>query len=152
SVSAESASATATTLPRPRALPFHDHLPPPPPPQPPQPSPQHIEYPDNPEYPPPPDLTPDELARERQRKHRALVKQRKQREIGNDMPLDDLHYRVPPDTHYPHVLPHDLPPHQPPGHEPPFPHAPPGGQIFALTSSTQRAPHPAPCTCVCAAT
>ncbi|KAG6886845.1 hypothetical protein C0992_002038 [Termitomyces sp. T32_za158] len=123
----------------PLTMPFQEHLGPPPAAPPPQP----IEYPDNPEYPPPPDLTPDELARrdrvraaarERQRKHRALVKQRKQREIGNDLPLDDLHYRVPPDTAYPHVLPHELPHHAPPpGHEPPFPHAPPGGQTFAST-------------------
>ncbi|KAF7290535.1 hypothetical protein MIND_01293400 [Mycena indigotica] len=108
-------------------------------------------------------LTPDEAARrdrvraaarERQRKHRALVKQRKLRELGLDMgneimpPVDDVGggaasavYRVDAEGNYQPVLPHELhlqqlvaaqPP--PPQGEPPFPQGPvAGGQTFATT-------------------
>jgi hypothetical protein len=96
-------------------------------------------------------LTPDEAARrdrvrtaarERQRKHRQLVKQRKMRELGMDMGneiipgMEEVHYRVNPDGQYQQVLPHDLQhhPHMINHHEPPFPHGQPlGGQTFAST-------------------
>lgn len=114
------------------------HIPPPQPPQ------QDIQQ---------PELTQIEVerrdrvraaARERQRKHRRMVKERKMRELGLDMgnemmqPIDDVHYRSPPEAQYPPVIPHDLPqippPHAPIPHEPPFPQGPPiGGQTFAST-------------------
>ncbi|KAH8099651.1 hypothetical protein BXZ70DRAFT_942728 [Cristinia sonorae] len=90
-------------------------------------------------------------ARERQRKHRALVKQRKLRELGLDMgneiipPMDDVQYRMnaPPDNQYAPVMPHEMQPPPPPHphqqhphpmHEPPFPQGQPlGGQTFAST-------------------
>jgi hypothetical protein len=83
-------------------------------------------------------------ARERQRKHRRMVKERKMRELGLDMgnemmqPMEDVHYRNPPEAQYPPVIPHDLPQippqHAPIPHEPPFPQGPPiGGQTFAST-------------------
>jgi hypothetical protein len=94
---------------------------------------------------PPPqsqELTPDEVARrdrvrasarERQRKHRALVKERKMRELGVDMGND-----VVPGIEYAAVLqpppppPHGMPPPQ--NGEPPFPqNQPHGGQTFATT-------------------
>jgi hypothetical protein len=95
-------------------------------------------------------LSPDEAARrdrvrlaarERQRKHRQLVKQRKMRELGLDMGneimpgMEEVHYRVGADGQYQQVLPHDLQ-HNPHTvhHEPPFPHGQPlGGQTFAST-------------------
>ncbi|THU79355.1 hypothetical protein K435DRAFT_27630 [Dendrothele bispora CBS 962.96] len=108
------------------------------------------------------DLTQDEIirrdriraaARERQRKHRALVKQRKMEALGMIMGNDsgvsqqgeaihdsDVAYRVPPpETQYlPPELHHTPPP--PPPHlegqpgEPPFPHIQGnGGQMFATT-------------------
>ncbi|KAJ8517186.1 hypothetical protein ONZ45_g5590 [Pleurotus djamor] len=103
--------------------------------------------------PPPPeeegqnDLTPEEAtrrervraaARERQRKHRLLVKQRKMRELGLDMApemiqgMEDVHFRVDAEpAQYHQVLQHELQPQQ---IEPPFPQGPPvGGQTFAST-------------------
>jgi hypothetical protein len=95
-------------------------------------------------------LTPDEVARrdrvranarERQRKHRQLVKQRKMRELGLDMGneiipgMEEVHFRVNGDGQYPPVLPHELQ-HNPHviNHEPPFPQGQPlGGQTFAST-------------------
>lgn len=99
------------------------------------------------------DVSPDEAARrervraaarERQRKHRALVKQRKLRELGLDMGNEILpgmeeavQYRV--NTEYQPVMSHEIPshphPHQPHAmHEPPFPQGQPlGGQTFAST-------------------
>ncbi|KAF4608271.1 hypothetical protein EYR40_000615 [Pleurotus pulmonarius] len=89
-----------------------------------------------------PDLTPEEAARrervraaarERQRKHRLLVKQRKMRELGLEMapdmvPMEEMRY---PDGHYQQVLQHEL---QQPQIDPPFPPGPPiGGQTFAST-------------------
>jgi len=100
------------------------------------------------------ELTPDEIlrrdrvraaARERQRKHRLLVKQRRMRELGIDMGndvmpgMEEAHYRAAADGQYHQVLPPELqqqlPPHPPmPHHEPPFPQgAPLGGQTFAST-------------------
>ncbi|KAF7313228.1 hypothetical protein MKEN_01009400 [Mycena kentingensis (nom. inval.)] len=91
-------------------------------------------------------------ARERQRKHRALVKARKLRELGLDMGNEIMPpaveegppgavYRVDADGNYQPVLPHELhlqnlvaaqPP--PPQGEPPFPQGPvAGGQTFATT-------------------
>ncbi|KZT69898.1 hypothetical protein DAEQUDRAFT_690362 [Daedalea quercina L-15889] len=84
-------------------------------------------------------------ARERQRKHRALVKARKMRELGMDMGneiipgMEDMPYRVNADGQYQPVMPHEMP-HPPPPpqaiQEPPFPHGVhqlPGGQMFAST-------------------
>lgn len=99
------------------------------------------------------DMSPEEVsrrdrvraaARERQRKHRALVKQRKMRELGLDpmgnelIPgMEEVQYRVHPDGQYavlPPELQHPLPP---PPHgmpEPPIPQGQiPGGQTFAST-------------------
>lgn len=106
----------------------------------------------------PPDLTPEEIdrrdrvraaARERQRKHRLLVKQRRMRDLGLDMGnelisgMEEVHYRAAPDGQYHQVMPPEMqqlpppppPPHAPmPAHEPPFPQgAPLGGQTFAST-------------------
>ena|ERR1700722_2890225 len=81
-------------------------------------------------------------ARERQRKHRQLVKQRKMRELGLDMGneimpgMEEVHYRVNADGQYQQVLPHELQhnPHAIAHHEPPFPQGQPlGGQTFAST-------------------
>ncbi|GBE81638.1 hypothetical protein SCP_0400090 [Sparassis crispa] len=83
-------------------------------------------------------------ARERQRKHRALVKARKLRELGLDMGneilpgMEEVQYRMNADGQYQPVMPHEMPPHQPPHthpmHEPPFPQGQPlGGQTFAST-------------------
>jgi hypothetical protein len=81
-------------------------------------------------------------ARERQRKHRNLVKARKMRELGLDMGneilpgMDEVHYRVNAETgQYQQVLPHELQhAHAMGHHEPPFPQgAPLGGQTFAST-------------------
>ncbi|PPQ65650.1 hypothetical protein CVT24_011804 [Panaeolus cyanescens] len=111
--------------------------------------------PAQPEYAPGPELTEAEkarrdkvraAARDRQRKHRMLVKQRRMRELGIDMGnemlpgMEEVHYR-PPDGQYHQVLPPELqqqmpPPHAPqiPPHEPPFPQgAVLGGQTFAST-------------------
>lgn len=76
-------------------------------------------------------------ARERQRKHRALVKDRKMRELGIDMGNDvmEVHYRVNGDGQYQEVLAHELQ-HHPHGglvQEPPFPHGQPPGHAFATT-------------------
>jgi len=100
------------------------------------------------------DLTPGEVARrdkvraaarERQRRHRLLVKQRRMRELGLDMGneiipgMEEVHYRATPDGQYHQVLPPELQqqlaqPHPPMPHEPPFPQgAPLGGQTFAST-------------------
>ncbi|KAF8680622.1 hypothetical protein AX14_004521 [Amanita brunnescens Koide BX004] len=97
------------------------------------------------------ELTQEELARrervraaarERQRKHRQLVKQRKMRELGLDMGNEMMagmeEYRVPPpDGHFHQVLPPELQPHPPPmGHDqpPPFPQGQlSGGRLFAST-------------------
>lgn len=107
-----------------------------------------------PEYVGQQDLTPEEItrrdkvraaARERQRKHRLMVKQRRMRELGLDMGneiipgMEEVHYRATPDGQYHQVLPPELqqqlpPPHAPLPHEPPFPQgAPLGGQTFAST-------------------
>ena len=83
-------------------------------------------------------------ARERQRKHRALVKARKLRELGLDMGneiipgMDEVQYRMNAEGQYQPVMAHEMPPHphpQPhPMHEPPFPQGQPlGGQTFAST-------------------
>lgn len=98
------------------------------------------------------EMTPEELsrrervraaARERQRKHRSLVKQRKMRELGLDMPNDMMQgmeeYRVNGDGQYQQVLPHEMShqPHPMNPQDPSFPQAPPpqltGGQNFAST-------------------
>jgi len=107
-----------------------------------------------PEYVGQQDLTPGEVARrdkvraaarERQRRHRLLVKQRRMRELGLDMGneiipgMEEVHYRATPDGQYHQVLPPELQqqlaqPHPPMPHEPPFPQgAPLGGQTFAST-------------------
>ncbi|EGN95913.1 hypothetical protein SERLA73DRAFT_187187 [Serpula lacrymans var. lacrymans S7.3] len=113
-----------------------------------QPPPQH-------QQPPPPpaftgqELTPEEMARrervraaarDRQRKHRQLVKQRKMRELGLEMGsemmagMEDVHYRVNSDGQYQAVLPHELHQHAMNPQEPPFPQGQPlGGQTFAST-------------------
>lgn len=97
-------------------------------------------------------LSPDEAAkrervraaaRERQRKHRALVKQKKLRELGLDMgnellpSMEDVQYRLNADGQYQSMM-HEMQqhPHQHPQHihEPPFPQGQPlGGQTFAST-------------------
>ncbi|PIL28185.1 hypothetical protein GSI_09722 [Ganoderma sinense ZZ0214-1] len=99
------------------------------------------------------ELSPEEIqkrdriraaARDRQRKHRALVKARKLRELGLDMGndimpgMDEVQYRINAQGEYQQVLPHELPPHPHPQahpmHEPPFPQGQPlGGQTFAST-------------------
>lgn len=92
------------------------------------------------------ELTPQEearrervraAARERQRKHRMLVKARKDRELGlamgNDLMHDMGEYRVDPDGSYQSVMPH-LQQAGVEGQEPPFPQGQPlGGQTFAST-------------------
>lgn len=91
------------------------------------------------------DLSPEESARqvkvreaakERQRKHRALVKARKMRELGMDMgnEISDVQYR---DGPYQQVLAHELQ-HNPHGvmvhHEPPIPQEQqPPHELFAST-------------------
>lgn len=80
-------------------------------------------------------------ARERQRKHRQLVKQRRLRDLGLEMGNEMMQgmeevYRATPDGQYHPVMPPDLqqlpPPH--PQLEAPFPQgAPMGGQTFAST-------------------
>lgn len=83
-------------------------------------------------------------ARERQRKHRALVKARKMRELGMDMGnelmpgMEEVQYRMNAEGQYQPVMPHEMPPPPHPGpppmHEPPFPQgALIGGQTFAST-------------------
>ena len=107
--------------------------PPPPQPQPPQPPPQAFTG---------QELSPEELARrervraaarERQRKHRNLVKQRKMRELGLDMTSDmipgieEVQFRVNGQNEYlPHELGHPLNPQ-----DPSFPQPLTGGQSFA---------------------
>lgn len=83
-------------------------------------------------------------ARERQRKHRALVKQRKMQELGIMMgedgaqPLEEVHYALGPDGQYQPI--HHIVPQPPemngadPAQFPPGQHAPQtGGQTFAST-------------------
>ncbi|KAJ7773026.1 hypothetical protein B0H16DRAFT_1511017 [Mycena metata] len=92
-------------------------------------------------------------ARERQRKHRQLVKQRKMRELGMDMGneimgpgIDEVHYRVNAEGQYQQVLAHELQQvqaahahhlqrqhAQTAQNEPPFPQGAHGGQTFATT-------------------
>ena len=144
-------------------------LPPPPVevPPPPAPLPQTPEPPPGSDYGKGDDLSPDEVAkrdrirtaaRERQRKHRALVKARKLRELGLDMGneimsgIEDVQYRMDAEGQYQPVLAHEMPPHPHPPHpthqhphphphppphqmhEPPFPQGQPlGGQTFAST-------------------
>lgn len=99
------------------------------------------------------DISPEDVAkrervraaaRERQRKHRALVKARKLRDLGMDMGneilqgMEDVQYRMNPEGQYQPVMPHEMPPHPHPPphpmHEPPFPQGQPqGGQTFAST-------------------
>ena len=83
-------------------------------------------------------------ARERQRKHRALVKQKKLRELGLDMGyellpnMEEVQYRLNADGQYQPML-QELQQHaqhhpQQHMHEPPFPQGQPlGGQTFAST-------------------
>lgn len=89
------------------------------------------------------DLSPQEIARrervraaarDRQRKHRALVKQKKMAELGiamgnETMPTEELHYTLGPDGQYQPIMAH---PNEI-GHEPPFPQGHTGGQTFAST-------------------
>ncbi|KAF9220156.1 hypothetical protein BS17DRAFT_715340 [Gyrodon lividus] len=114
---------------------------PPPQPQPPQPLPQTFTG---------QELTPEELARrekvraaarERQRKHRSLVKQRKMRDLGLDMTtemlqgMEEVQFRVNGQNEYHQVLPHEIP-HQHPMNpqDPSFPQPPlTDGQNFAST-------------------
>ena len=88
-------------------------------------------------------------ARERQRKHRALVKQRKMRELGLDMGNDvvmgveEMQFRLDENGVYQQIMPHEVPHHHHPPHihpgpigggEPPFPQGQVnGGQTFAST-------------------
>ena len=92
----------------------------------------------------PQDLSPDEMARrdrvrmgarERQRKHRALIKQRKMAELGMTMGTDglesqeDLHYTLVPNGMYQAVMQRSTEM----GTETPFPQGHTGGQTFAST-------------------
>jgi hypothetical protein len=99
------------------------------------------------------DLSPEEksrrdrvraAARERQRKHRLLVKQRKMRELGLDMGneipgMEDPQYRVNGDGQYQQVIQHEIQQHhpqQPPPQAGDMPFPPQGqlgGQTFAST-------------------
>ncbi|KAF9242012.1 hypothetical protein BU15DRAFT_72948 [Melanogaster broomeanus] len=96
------------------------------------------------------ELSPEELARkeklkagarERQRKHRSLVKQRKMRDLGLDMTsevlqgMEDVQFRVNGQNEYHQVLPHEIPhPHSMDPQDPSFPQPPlTGGQSFAST-------------------
>lgn len=80
-------------------------------------------------------------ARERQRKHRALVKQRKMAELGltmgeNGMLPEEVHYALQPDGQYQPVLPPNSHPQEmghPENHYPPSSGAQTGGQTFAST-------------------
>lgn len=119
----------------------------------------HPAEPQPPQPPPPPaqslaqpfggqELTADELAkrervraaaRERQRKHRSLVKQRKMRELGLEIPsemlqgMEDVQFRVNGDNQYQQVIPqeiqhqHPINPQDPSFTQPPIS----GGQTFA---------------------
>ena len=114
--------------------------PPPPQPQPPQPP--------NPQAFTGQELSAEELARrervraaarERQRKHRSLVKQRKMRELGLDMTsdmlpgIDEVQFRVNGQNEY-QVLPHEMGhPHPMNPQDPSFPQPLTGGQSFAST-------------------
>jgi hypothetical protein len=114
---------------------------PPPQPQSPQPPPQSFTG---------QELSPEELARrekvraaarERQRKHRSLVKQRKMRDMGLDMTsemlqgMEEVQFRVNGQTEYHQVLPHEIPhPHLMNPQDPSFPQQPlTDGQNFAST-------------------
>ncbi|KAM6494536.1 hypothetical protein JOM56_010897 [Amanita muscaria] len=94
------------------------------------------------------EMTPEEMARrervraaarERQRKHRQLVKERKMRALGLEMGNEMMPGMPPPDgAPFHHVLPPELQGHPPPppmGHEPPtFPQGQlSGGRLFAST-------------------
>ncbi|KAH7922177.1 hypothetical protein BV22DRAFT_1114023 [Leucogyrophana mollusca] len=98
------------------------------------------------------ELTPEELqrrervraaARDRQRKHRQQVKQRKMRELGLEMTneimsgMDEAHFRVTSEGQYhPVPLPHEMQHHEHPMNQqdpPPFPPQLTGGQSFAST-------------------
>ena len=82
-------------------------------------------------------------ARERQRKHRALVKQRKMRELGIDMgndvspAIEEMSFRIDENGMYPQMFQAEVqhPPHLHPAMtEPPFPQGQVnGGQTFAST-------------------
>ncbi|KAN0129556.1 hypothetical protein V8E53_012552 [Lactarius tabidus] len=80
-------------------------------------------------------------ARERQRKHRALVKQKKLRELGLDMGnelgvqgLEDMQYRIATEGTPFGALQHDMGQQPLPGQpDPSFPPGPHGGQTFAST-------------------
>ncbi|KAF8260793.1 hypothetical protein EI94DRAFT_1811222 [Lactarius quietus] len=80
-------------------------------------------------------------ARERQRKHRALVKQKKLRELGLDMGnelgvqgIEEMQYRMATEGTPFGALQHDLGQPPIPGQpDPTFPPGPPGGQTFAST-------------------
>lgn len=112
--------------------------PPPPQPQPPQPPPQTFAT---------QEVSPEELARrervraaarERQRKHRNIVKQRKMRELGLEMTtemlpgIDEVQFRVNGQNEF-QVMPHELvPPHPMNPQDLAFPQPPlTGGQGFA---------------------
>lgn len=122
---------------------------------PPPPADEPIPAPEEPQFTPQEkgeELSPDEAARrekvraaarERQRKHRALVKQKKLRELGLDMGnellpgIDEVQYRLNADGQYQPII-HDMQQHphapHPHMHEPPFPQGQPlGGQTFAST-------------------
>lgn len=96
------------------------------------------------------DLTPEELAkkeriraaaRERQRKHRSLVKQRKMRELGLEMTsemlqgMEEVQFRVNGENQFQQVMPHELPHQHPMNPQDPSFTQPPltGGQNFAST-------------------
>ena len=100
--------------------------------------------------PPPAELSPAELsrrervrtaARERQRKHRALMKQKKLRELGLDMgnelgmqSLEDMQFRMAAEGAPFAALQHDLGQQPIPGQpDPAFPPGHHGGQTFAST-------------------
>lgn len=113
--------------------------PPPPQPQPPQAPPQPFTG---------QELSPEEVARrervraaarERQRKHRSLVKQRKMRELGLDMSsemlpgMEDVQFRVNGQNEF-QVMPPELPPHPMNPQDPSFPQPLlTGGQSFVST-------------------
>lgn len=120
----------------------HPHAEPQPPPQP-QPDPSPTQPFASQE------LTPEEVAkkervraaaRERQRKHRSLVKQRKMRELGLEMTsemlqgMEEVQFRVNGENQFQQVMPHEIPhqhPLNPP--DPSFTQPLTGGQNFAST-------------------
>ena len=86
-------------------------------------------------------------ARERQRKHRALVKARKLRELGLDMGneilpgMDDVQYRVDAEGQYTPVLPHEMAPH-PHAHPHAHPHPHHNGAHAPPPPPPHAHPHP----------